>query len=82
MSNQNSHKITKRSPEEIEKAIKKTRGKSSFFSIFKIFYKMYSPTIARILNPKVILSGVNMSQNNTVKEKTETAISRPHNHGE
>lgn len=41
---------------------------------------MLAPSIARLLNPKVILSGVNQAQNNTVKEKTETAISRPYDY--
>ncbi|WP_366534354.1 hypothetical protein, partial [Vibrio parahaemolyticus] len=78
MSNQDTSKIRKRSQEEIDQALKQTMGGSSFFSIFIILYKMIAPSIARLLNPKVILSGVNQAQNNTVKEKTETAISRPY----
>ncbi|EGR5929808.1 hypothetical protein [Vibrio parahaemolyticus] len=80
MSNQDTSKIRKRSKEEIDQALKQTMGGSSFFSIFKILYKMIAPSIARLLNPKVILSGVNQAQNNTVKEKTETAISRPYDY--
>ncbi|OXX46077.1 hypothetical protein B9J93_09780 [Vibrio sp. V17_P4S1T151] len=80
MSNQDTSKIKRWSQEEIDQALKKTMGGSSFFSIFRILYKMLAPSIARLLNPKIILSGVNQAQNNTVKEKTETAISRPYDY--
>ncbi|HHF0555795.1 TPA: hypothetical protein ACPHT2_005548, partial [Vibrio antiquarius] len=66
MSNQDTSKIRKRSQEEIDQALKQTMGGSSFFSIFRILYKMIAPSIARLLNPKVLLSGVNQAQNNTV----------------